>query len=387
MGRRDGEQKRSFGTLRQMTSGRWQARYTGPDMRRYKAPKTFATEDDGKTWLRSVHRAISDGLWTPPASSGSPKVGLTLSDYADEWLERRQVRGRPLKQRTKEHYRDLLDGHILPELGSLPIRSITRDDVEGWYQRTLVDRPTYRSHAYSLLRAIMGSAEDEERIAVNPVRIRGAGSVDPAHEAPPATLEELAIITDSMPERLQLMVQLAAWCALRFGELTELRRENVVVTKDRITLHIRLGAVRTKNGRKAETTKSKAGSRPVTVPPHLRAEVVEHLRVHTGRDPSSLLFPANHGGHLAPSTLYRHYYKGRAAAGRDDLHFHDLRVTGATMAAVAGATLKELQSRLGHSTVAAAMRYQRVAQDRDAELAQKLSALIDAKHKTESDGI
>ncbi|WP_280442668.1 tyrosine-type recombinase/integrase [Nocardia brasiliensis] len=380
MARSDGEVKRSFGTLRTLSSGRVQVRYTGPDMRRYKAPKTFANEDEAKAWLRVVHRSISDGLWEPPTEQKPTKTVPTLKDYADGWLKGRLVRGRPLKQRTREHYRDLLDVHILPELGSLPLRSITREDIKTWYEKTLVDRPTYRSHAYSLLRTIFSSAEDEERIPVNPVRIHGAGSVEPVHEAPPATLDELAVIVSKMPARLQLMVQLAAWCALRFGELTELRRDNVLVTKNRITLKVRLGAVGTKDGRKTETTKSRAGVRPVTVPPHLRDAVVNHLREHTNPQPSALLFPAGHGGHLAPSTLYRHYYKGRAAAGRPDLHFHDLRVTGATMAAVAGATLKELQARLGHSTVAAAMRYQRVAHDRDADLAEKLSVMVD-RHK------
>uniref|UniRef100_UPI002FCD51FC tyrosine-type recombinase/integrase n=1 Tax=Nocardia bovistercoris TaxID=2785916 RepID=UPI002FCD51FC len=308
---------------------------------------------------------------------GAPTAAsLTLSAYATGWLARRQVRGRPLKERTKDHYTDLLELHILPELGTLPLRSINRGDIESWYEKTLVDRPTYRAHAYSLLRTIFATAEHEGRITVNPVQIRGAGAVESVHEAPPATLEQLAIIVEEMPERLRLMVQLAAWCALRFGELTELRRESVVVANDRVTLSVRRGAVRTKRGRRADSTKSRAGSRQVTVPPHLRSEVLGHLRDHTGRAPDALLFPANHGGHLAPSTLYRHYYRARKTANRPDLHFHDLRVTGATMAAVAGATLKELQTRLGHSTVAAAMRYQRVAQGRDVELASKLSAMV-----------
>jgi integrase len=39
-----------------------------------------------------------------------------------------------------------------------------------------------------------------------------------------ASLAELEAITLAMPPRYRLMVLLAAWCALRFGELTELRR-------------------------------------------------------------------------------------------------------------------------------------------------------------------
>ena len=34
-----------------------------------------------------------------------------------------------------------------------------------------------------------------------------------------------------MPEQYRAMVLLAAWCALRFGELTELRRKDINLTE------------------------------------------------------------------------------------------------------------------------------------------------------------
>uniref|UniRef100_UPI001915E329 tyrosine-type recombinase/integrase n=1 Tax=Mycobacterium intracellulare TaxID=1767 RepID=UPI001915E329 len=92
-----------------------------------------------------------------------------------------------------------------------------------------------------------------------------------------------------------------------------------------------------------------------------------------------LLFPAAHGGYLAPATLYRQFYKARAAADRDDLRWHDLRHSGAVFAAHAGATLAELMARLGHSTQAAAMRYQHAAQGRDRQIAKLLSELASNK--------
>lgn len=54
--------------------------------------------------------------------------------------------------------------------------------------------------------------------------------------------------------------------------------------------------------------------------------------------------------------LYQVYRRARAAAGRPDLRSHDLRHTGATLAAQTGATLAELTNRLGHTTVAATLR-------------------------------
>jgi integrase len=49
------------------------------------------------------------------------------------------------------------------------------------------------------------------------------------------------------------------------------------------------------------------------------------------------------------------------------------------MAARAGATLAELQARLGHSTATAAMRYQHASSDRDAEIARRLSTMAGAE--------
>ena len=111
-------------------------------------------------------------------------------------------------------------------------------------------------------------------------------------------------------------------------------------------------------------------------PPHLIPALKHHLAANVnGRN--GLLFPAADGiSHLAPSTLYKVYYPARAKAGRPDLRFHDLRHTGAVLAASTGATLAELMARLGHSTAGAALRYQHVANGRDAEIAKRLSALV-----------
>lgn len=53
----------------------------------------------------------------------------------------------------------------------------------------------------------------------------------------PATLDELAVIVEAMPERFRLMVQLATWCALRYGDLAELRRKDVDLTHGVIEIH------------------------------------------------------------------------------------------------------------------------------------------------------
>ncbi|WP_237768062.1 tyrosine-type recombinase/integrase [Serinicoccus sp. CNJ-927] len=119
----------------------------------------------------------------------------------------------------------------------------------------------------------------------------------------------------------------------------------------------------------------------MSLPPHIVPALQQHLEQHVLPEAGALLFPSrsDHRRHLQPTVLHTAWRKARSAAGRDDLRIHDLRHTGATMAALSGATLAELQARLGHSTVAAALRYQHAAQGRDAEIATKLSELARPK--------
>ncbi len=182
---------------------------------------------------------------------------------------------------------------------------------------------------------------------------------------------------EAMPERLRLMVTLASWCALRFGETVELRRGDVDLSAE--VIRIRRAAVRTGGAYSITTPKSDAGVRDVAIPPHVIPLIESHLAKHVDRDRDSLIFPADSGGHLQPATLYRHWYRARDAANRPDLRFHDLRHSGAVLAAATGATLAELMARLGHSTPAAAMRYQHAAAGRDREIASLLSKLADEK--------
>ncbi|HUO38762.1 MAG TPA: site-specific integrase [Mycobacterium sp.] len=365
--------KRSFATIRQLPSKRWQVRFTGPDGIRHTAPRTFAARIDADAWVVATRRRIDKEQWD--ATDDAPCEPVTFGAYAAGWLAGRQVAGRPIKQRTREHYTNILDGHLLPTFGARQLAAIRPGDVRQWYAATLAGRPTMRSHAYSLLRTIFASAVNDELIDANPARIVGASRAKRAHAIRPASVPELTTLTEAMPDRLQLMVTLASWCALRFGETVELRRGDVDLSDE--VIRIRRAAVRTTAGYTVTSPKSDAGIRDVAIPPHIIPLIEDHLANYVGAERDSLLFAADNGGHLQPSTLYRHWYRARAQAGRPDLRFHDLRHSGAVLAAATGATLAELMARLGHSTPQAAMRYQHAAKGRDREIAALLSKLAD----------
>ncbi len=371
----------TFGSVDKLATG-YRARYYGPDGRRHKAPTLFLTTKDARAWLALQQAEIVKQQWQPPEARTTPTPRLTFRTYADDWM-----RHRDLKQRSREHYTKMLEHHLLPAFGALPIASITADDVRAWHTKMGDDTPTLRAHAYGLMRTIMGTAVSDGKATTNPCVIRGAGASTRVHKIRPASLDEIATITAAMPDRLQLMVLLASWCALRFGELTELRRRDIVFAFEPAevegddpvryaTVRVERAVVRVDDGFEVTTPKSDAGIRDVAVPPHLLPAIDDHLTRFVGGDRDALLFPAQKGGHLAPASLYRQYYRARSEAGRDDLRWHDLRHSGAVLAAATGATLAELMVRLGHSTPGAAMRYQHAARGRDRQIAALLSDLV-----------
>lgn len=346
-----------------MPSGRWQASYVGPDLVRRTAPVTFDSQMDAEAWLAARYREVVSDEWQPPVR----KEAVTLSVFAERWLTYRE-----LKPRTRDQYQRLLEREILPTLGVMPLKRITADAVEDWHASLPPGRKTYNAHAYSLLRTILKDAEQRRLIDHNPCHIRGAGTTKRAKVIEPATVAELAALVEALPERYRALALLAGWCQLRFGELIGLRRMDIDL--DRAVVRVRQGVTRIPGEVIVGTPKSHKGTRDVSIPAGILPVIQAHLE-GIADDPDALVFPSTTDPtkYLGYTTLRRHFEKAREVAGRPDLTPHALRHTGATLAAQEGATLAELMDRLGHSNVAAAMRYQHAAQGRGAELAEKLN--------------
>ncbi|CAL8980350.1 Putative prophage phiRv2 integrase [Propionicimonas sp. T2.31MG-18] len=364
---------RAFGRIRKLPSGYFQAGYVGPDAATHYAPHTFEAKVDAERWLADEHRRVGQPDWLPPKlrrAHEEANLPPTLADYAAGWL-----RSRDLKPRTRALYQGLLDRFIVPELGSVRLPAVTPTMVRQWHTSLGPNRPTQRAHTYSLLRSILSTAVQEQIIPMNPCLIRGAGAAKRKTVTEPATLDELRVIRENMPERLRLAVDLATWCSLRQGELLELRRGDVDIAA--ALLHVRRAVTRLPGEPPlVGTTKSAAGVRDIHIPPHVLPAVEHHLSRYVPPAKDSLLFVGRDSGEqLASSTLYRWFYPAREAAGRPDLRWHDLRHTGNHIAGAAGATLADQRYRMGHSTFAAAMRYQNTAKGRDKIIADEMSKM------------
>jgi integrase len=331
---------------------------------------------DAERWLSDERRLIERDHWTPPKQRAAQRHARakTFAEFAAEWVEHR-----PLKPRTRQGYTELLAGPLKP-LGGLALGNISAETVRRWHASAGKDTPRRRSHAYGLLHAVMGTAVSDGWIAANPCQIPRAMNPPTKRAAVILDVAEVGKLADAIkPERLRALVLVSAWCGLRWGEITELRRKDI--SADCVVITVARAVTHRKRECQIDTPKSGKG-RPVVVPPHIRDDLREHMaRFVDANDPEALVFSAERGCHLNDRVFRDYFAEALKSIGREGVRVHDLRHFAGTQAARVG-NLRETMDRLGHSTVKASLIYQGRVSGRDAEVAEALSALAAVKPDT-----
>jgi integrase len=368
---------RSWGKIRRLPSGNWQASYLGPDGIRHVGPTTYTAKIDAEGWLTDERRRIErDGIaaWTPPVRSATSTAdGVTLATYAKSWLARPGVR-----DTTREKETQHLRMRVLDPLGDVPLDRLSRAQVAAWWRTLDHDtHPRACDLAYQVLRAMLNSAVDEQVIAANPCKVRGAGGASARRPVTPLTPEQVQACADLMPPGWGVGVLLAAWCSHRSGEVRGLWRSDFHVAGPAPRIEVRRAVVRVGGELRLTDPKTAAGRRTTYVPPQLVPVLAQHLAEVAQPGPRGLILYGRDGGPIHDGSWGRAWRRAANAVGVPaSFRFHDLRHTGLTYAAIAGATVRELQEIAGHTSPAAAMRYQEVAAGRLPELATKLGALM-----------
>ncbi|GGV73538.1 putative prophage phiRv2 integrase [Streptomyces longisporoflavus] len=359
--------RRRFGAIRRLPSGRYQARYPGPDGVMRPAPFTFETTADADDWLAEKQTEIRRGEWRDPDAGA---VGFRA--YADKWVEERELA--PL---TEDLYRYLLDKH-LTAFADLDLDEITAPRVREWRAERLrsTGAKTMTAKAYRLLKAVMETAVDDELVTRNPCRIKGAGK-EKAAERRIATVGQVDALAEAMGMRWRLMVYLGAYGPLRPEELAGLRRKDIDL--DTLRVRVRAAEPERMNGRRVQgETKSEAGTRTVVLPAFLHRELRWHLESYVEPSPDALIFVGERGAPFRRSTFGRKWRKARQHVDGlpEGFRFYDLRHTGHTLSTRSGATLKDTMVRAGQSSEKAALIYQHSDDDRQQEVAAGLDATV-----------
>ena len=355
--------RRSFGAIRKLPSGRFQASYS-IDGVRYNAPDTFKTKTDANIYLNTIDSDITRQSWRAPTKSE-----VSLATYTPLWLSNRD----DLKATTRDLYQSQLRLHILPALGQFRIASITSAQISKWNTELKPKGPTVAAQCYRLLRTIFNHAISEDLITSNPCTLRNAGSPKVKREEVMPEVWEIEKITECTPDRYKALVSVLAWGGLRIGEALALTRDSFNPKTG--VIHVGARIYRLSQGRiDLDTPKTERGIRDIVLPESVSEQLYDHIRHFVKPGPDSLIFEANKGGYLSSSTFREVFITARERAGvRSAIYVHSLRSFAATIAAQQGATLKELMDILGHNSPEVAMRYQRNTNDRKRDVASKLN--------------
>ncbi|QWB25613.1 MULTISPECIES: site-specific integrase [Streptomyces] len=366
------QKRRHFGRVRKLPSGRYQARYLGPDGQLRPAPETFRTKRDADDWLADKQTELRRGDWHDPDAGKVP-----FGEYAAAWIKERE-----LTTTTRQLYGSLLRHHLEPAFGGVNVAEISPPLVRRWRADKLAfgTGPTTVAKAYALLRAIMGTAVADQMIRRNPCTIKGASTVH-TPERPTATVQEVYDLAEAMQPRYRALVLMAGFLGLRWGELIGLHRRDIDL--DHGAVRVRRAVAELFNGqREIKAPKSAAGKRTVAIPAAIIPDILDHLERYAEPGADGRVFIGAKGATPRRNHFNRLWRKASADAGIKNLHFHDLRHTGNTLAASTGASTRELMSRMGHSTARAALIYQHASAERDRLIADALSALVDKGRKT-----
>jgi len=423
------KKRRSFGAIRQLPSGKYQASWQDSLGNRFAAPDTFKSFDEADLFLAQKQVDISKKLDIDPR-----KGTLTLREWWLKYSESRQdweITTRFTNEQTAKYilakYPDIC-------LADLQLKEITPYAVLKWWnntqqateQKALARRnpeksegvnariwarknkiavgergrppkeilelwqaagsPTYKElssktnytkagktraqQCYRLLKQLFIAAVKFELIHKNPVDIESAKQKK-SPERIPATAEQVAALALLVPARYQAAVRVAAYSGLRQGELFALQRKDYDSSTRKITVN------KSKKELSGKITigapKTNASNRSVTLPPKIAQELEQHLKTYTEPSATALIFATKQGGYVSKATLFNIWNRARQQLNLEYLSWHDLRHTGQSAAAKAGANSKELMARQGHADPKASMIYTHA----DPEADQNLSVAMD----------
>ena len=337
----------------QWTGQKWQARYVGEDGKEH--AKLFALKKDAQIWLDRQSASLVRGDWT------DPKAGKeTLRAYATRW-QSIQVSS----EGTARIVDNALRVHILPRLGEMRLGVIRRSDVQAFVKslelrevKPATDDEPARTmspgtvrNIYEVLVRVLAAAAEDRVIASSPCK-RITLPRDHDDEVRVPTLEDVERIRAALDEQWQAIPVVLAGSGLRIGELLGLRLSDV----NFLRRTIRVERQRLQSG-KVAPLKSKASRRTVPAGKVVIDALAAHLKAH----PAALetADPALFVDEVHDPLSYRRWKRllaNAATAAGVELTSHSFRHFAASALISGGASVKQVQTFLGHASAVITLR-------------------------------
>lgn len=364
--------------------GTYEASYRDPAGR--VRSKSFKTKTEARGFLAAAENAKQRGDWT------DPRGGNRFEDYAAEYLESVAHLRSGTRQKIEGHLRN----QISPFFDKTPLGAIRPAHVRSWIAALEKEglAPGTINGIYRTFSKILKTAVIDGLIPRSPcigIDLPKQTSHEEMKFLDPDQVEALA---EAIEPHFRALIYTAAYTGMRWGELAALRVEKLNLLRGTVDVVESMSEI---NGH-LEVQPTKTG-RPRTL--SLPRSLCELLGEHLGRYPSEegFVFSSAEGKPLRRNFYNRHYLPAQVKSGLDpDLclctnrqseqrhrplyRFHDLRHTCAALLIAQGAHPKEIQERLGHSTITLTFdRYGHLLPSLDERLRDGLNQMIRSAQK------
>lgn len=321
-----------MGVTKRKDTGRWRARYAGPDGREHS--RDFDRKGDAEKWLTTQQSAIIRGEWVDPILGKT-----TVGEFGPRWLTTKKTR----KATTYATYDSVWRTHIKPKWKNVPLSKVSHIDVAEWIAGLEGSASTVRK-VHQAFHSMLELAVRGKMLAYNPARGVDLPRVR-SKEKKFLTAGQVDALADAAGGHYAPLVYFLAYTGCRWGEATAL----IVARLDLLRARAQV----------EETFTSLSGGRAYDTPKdHQRREVplprflVDMLTTATaGKPAAALVFTTESGYPLQLSNFRQRVFDPACEKAKvGELTPHDLRHTAASLAIASGASVKAVQSMLGHKT-------------------------------------
>lgn len=345
------------GSITQRGKNSWRIQVytgTGPDGKPRRHFETVkGNKGDAQRRLTELLSSLDKGIYTPPGR-------LTVAEHLHNWLEGYVKTN--CSQRTLDGYQSIIENHLIPALGHTQLKQLHPQVIQNYYGKAcenLSARTVY--HQHRVLSQSLKYAVRQGYLGRNPAELADAPS--PRKKAMRTlTPPEVEVLLENAQDNYYYpIVYTALSTGLRQAELLGLRWRDIDL--DILSIFVSQVLYKRKGICQFNEPKTSHSQRRVAMTPKLAVFLREYraeretLYQQLGQSLSldSLVFASVEGKPIDPGVLSHEFAKIVKRAGLENVRFHDLRHTFASLMLLRGAKPKVISEALGHASVAFTM--------------------------------
>ena len=341
--------------------------------------KPIRTTRRGFRTQREARLAIADlelnGLSKPESE---PQMIHTYEQIYNLWYEEYKT---TVKASTLLKTEQVFKNHILPAFGNKPIQDIKPMDAQNqmniWHKK-LVRASMVMNYAglvfdYAIRMQLINM--NPTKVIKKPVRKESVREDKDMNFYDKDELKKfMAALENNNNFRAFVYFRLLAFTGMRKGESLALKWSDIDLEKQ--TLYINKAVSRSATGLYIQTPKTPSSIRRISIDD----KTVSILHEYKKESPDGLVFQSEDGGILSPAKPRKWYLTAMKNLPDDfkQISIHGFRHTHASLLFEAGASIKDVQSRLGHSDIQTTMDvYTHVSKTAKEQLANRFNNYVD----------